>query len=92
MKFRLTNFHTLLGLSLSLLTILSFIISIQTFIKPNLFWLFVTLFFIIVNIWSWIYMMRSVLKETEPLYKAYKENQENEEMRIKEKMEKYFRK
>lgn len=77
-KLKLNNFYTLLGLFFSLLTILSIIISICTFINPNPAWFLVTLFFILANIWSWIYMMKNALKDTgQPYHEEF-----NKELRI----------
>jgi hypothetical protein len=69
LRLRLTSPYVLRGLSASLLTILSIIISICTFIKPNLLWLFITLIFIFFNIWSLVYMMRSGFEFIEEIYK-----------------------
>jgi len=72
LRLKLTSPNVLLGLSLSLLSILSIIISIWTFIEPRLLWLFVTLVFIFINILSWIYIMQSVSMDLEQIYKEQK--------------------
>ncbi len=75
LKLKLTSPHVLLGLSLSLLSILSVIVSVWTFIEPKLLWLFVALVFIFINIFSWVYMLQSVSKDLGQIYKEQKANE-----------------